>query len=675
MKRWAALSWVVLFAACAPRPQASSRVYHPDHKFPAFNGALARAAFAPLPLGSVKPRGWLRDQLQIQADGLSGHIEEVWPDLGPDNGWRGGRGESWERGPYYLDGLIPMAFLLDDAALQAKMQVWMDWNLSHQHQDGSFGPARGQDWWPDMVFLKALLQYEEASGDERVAPFLERYFAHLKAELPQRRLDSWRKTRSDEEKRLGEDRVSYLDRWQYYRWTEMVLSLLWQYRRTGSPELLVLAQELKKEGFDWGKNFRDMPYKKKSRRDQVFLSNHGVNNAMGMKANALAWLLEGKPAQRSTATQPLEALNRWHGQANGAFAADEELAGSDPSQGTELCTVVEEMYSLEAMLWASGDPALGDALERLAFNALPATFSGDCWRHQYDQQVNQIEVSEAERAWSNNGPRSNIFGLEPQWGCCTANFHQGWPKLVEHLWMASPDGGLALMSYGPSHLELDLPSGNKVQAEVTGSYPFDGKISVKLELQRSEAFPLRLRIPAWVTGASVTVGEQEQHPVAGRFLELKRTWNSGDSVEIHFVMPARAQAWGAGTIVMRGPLLFALPIAAREVTRGGQHWSDQELFATEPWNLAPLLKPGAEIPAAQIDRRPALAQAFDPKDPPLKLRVTAKVVSNWVRQDNSAGPLPAQAQLEGAESSAILVPYGAAKLRVSVFPRIPGEHL
>jgi DUF1680 family protein len=390
-----------------------------------------------------------------------------------------------------------------------------------------------------------------------------------------------------------------------------------------------------------------------------------------MKANALAWLLEGKAAQRARAAQPLEALNRWHGQANGAFAADEELAGTDPSQGTELCSVVEEMYSLETLLWVSGDPALGDALERLAFNALPAAFSSDCWRHQYDQQVNQIEVSEAPRAWSNNGPRANLFGLEPQWGCCTANFHQGWPKLVEHLWMATPDGGLALMSYAPSQLELDLPSGNRVKAEVTGSYPFDGEITVKLDLQRSEAFPLKLRIPAWVTGASVSVGGQEQHPVPGQFLDLKRTWNSGDSVAIHFVLPAKAQAWGSGTIVLRGPLLFALPVAAKESARGREHWSDQELFATEAWNLAPQLKVGAEIPAAQIERRPALTQVFDPKDPPLSLRVPARSVMNWIRQDNSAGPLPVEPRFEGAERTVALVPYGAAKLRVSVFPRVP----
>ena len=80
---------------------------------------LFPGVFTPLPLGSIRPAGWLRAQLQIQANGLSGHLDETWPDVGPNCGWLGGTGESWERGPYYLDGLIPLAYLLDDAAPQS----------------------------------------------------------------------------------------------------------------------------------------------------------------------------------------------------------------------------------------------------------------------------------------------------------------------------------------------------------------------------------------------------------------------------------------------------------------------------------------------------------------------------------------------------------------------------
>ena len=121
---------------------------------------LAPSAFHALPLGTVRPAGWLRRQLEIQANGLSGHLDETWVDVGPNSGWLGGTGESWERGPYYLDGLIPLAWLLGDERLKAKAQKYIEWVLTHQAANGMFGPSSNDDWWPRIVALKALTQYE-----------------------------------------------------------------------------------------------------------------------------------------------------------------------------------------------------------------------------------------------------------------------------------------------------------------------------------------------------------------------------------------------------------------------------------------------------------------------------------------------------------------------------------
>jgi uncharacterized protein len=79
---------------------------------------LRATALEPLPLGSIKPSGWLKDQLGIQAAGLSGHLDEFWPDI-KESAWFGGKAEGWERVPYWLDDVVPLAYLLDDVSLQA----------------------------------------------------------------------------------------------------------------------------------------------------------------------------------------------------------------------------------------------------------------------------------------------------------------------------------------------------------------------------------------------------------------------------------------------------------------------------------------------------------------------------------------------------------------------------
>jgi hypothetical protein len=141
------------------------------------------------------------------------------------------------------------------------------------------------------------------------------------------------------------------------------------------------------------------------------------------------------------------------------------------------------------------------------------------WAHQYDQQVNQVAATVARRNWD-NGPDANIFGLEPNFGCCTANMHQGWPKFVKSMVMGNPDGGLALITYGPCEAILHLPTGRVKLVEET-NYPFDGKITLHLSLTTPANFPLILRIPAWASGAIVSTGDHLEYPQPGSFTGLK----------------------------------------------------------------------------------------------------------------------------------------------------------
>ena len=585
------------------------------------------------------PKGWLLDQLRIQAQGLSGHLDEFWPDLGPNSSWLGGTGEGWERGPYFLDGLVPLAYLTRDAALIAKVRKWMDWTLDHQQPDGWLGPVKNKDWWPNYVMLKALTQFQEATGDPRVIPAMERYFACQAKHLEERPLKEW----------------------AIFRWHDEVLSVLWLYNRNGDRTLLDLARRLHQQGHDWEAQFADFQTREKVTRQQAGLSTHGVNTAMALKAAAVWWLITGEKGDRASLYQMFEALDRYHGQPNGIFSADEHLAGRDPSQGTELCAVVEAMFSLEQDLAIFGDPLFGDRLEKIAYNALPATLSKDLWAHQYDQQANQVMCSISNHRWATNGPESNIFGLEPNFGCCTANMHQGWPKLAASLWMATPDGGLAAVAYGPSEV-----SANGVTIEERTGYPFREMVTLLVNPSMPVTFPLVLRIPAWAAEAAVAVNGQPQPGVKpGDFFRIARNWKAGDRVELRFPMKVRTSTWFNNSIsVERGPLVFSLKIGEswHKIKQTGPA-ADWEVYPTTPWNYA--LAPDA----MQASEKPLGRQPFDSENAPVEIAAKARRLPEWTLVDDSPGPLPSSPVTSKRPEEAItLVPYGAAKLRITAFP-------
>ena len=602
---------------------------------------LQPGAFQPLPLTSVMPKGWLLDQLRIQAQGLSGHLDEFWPDLGPSSAWLGGDGEGWERGPYFLDGLVPLAYLTKDAALIAKVRKWMDWTLDHQQPDGWLGPVKNTDWWPNYVMLKALAQFQEATGDPRVIPAMERYFAYQAKHLDERPLKEW----------------------AIFRWHDEVLTVLWLYNRNGDRALLDLARRLHQQGHDWEAQFADFKTRERVVRPHADLSNHGVNTAMAMKAAAVWWLITGDQGDRANLYQMFTALDRYHGQPNGIFSADEHFAGRDPSQGTELCAVVEAMFSLEQDLAILGDPLFGDRLEKIAYNALPGTLTKDLWAHQYDQQANQVMCSISNHRWATNGPESNIFGLEPNFGCCTANMHQGWPKLAASLWMAAPEGGFAAVAYGPSEV-----TANGVTVEERTDYPFRETVTLMVNPSKPVSFPLVLRIPEWAAGATVAVNGVQQNGVkAGEFFRVARTWNRGDRVDLRFPMAVRTSTWYNNSIaVERGPLVFSLKI--------GESWhrikqtgpaADWEVYPTTPWNYA-LVPGGMQVTEKAIARQP-----FDSENAPVEITATARRLPEWTLVDDSPGPLPmSPVSSKRPEETVTLVPYGAGKLRITAFPAL-----
>jgi DUF1680 family protein len=625
----------------------------------------------PLPLGAIKPAGWLKRQLEIQANGLSGYLDEFWPDVA-DSSWIGGKAEGWERGPYWLDGFIPLAIHLDNADFKARAQKWIDYILKTQKEDGWLGPLKGNpdpnsrlsqfDVWPRFILLKAMTQWQEATGDRRIVPAMTRFLRRLDQVL--------------DEKPLAE--------WARVRWADLSLSIYWLYDRTREPWLLDLAAKVHKQGLDWAKLGRDYPYREKVTRAELekfrdaaggqwindqFGATHGVNIAMGVKAPGVWSRQSGKRGDFAAALSLLDHLDRYHGQATGMFAADEHVAGRHPSQGTELCAVVELMFSIENLLAIRPYVRLADRLESVAFNALPATFSDDMWAHQYDQQVNQVvcKISK-ERIYSNNGPESNLFGLEPTFGCCLANMHQGWPKFVSHLWMKTRDGGLIAFSYAPCDVKT-----KDLEVKVRTDYPFNERIAITVTMPKATRFPLQLRIPEWADGATVAVGNDRADKArAGTFHRINRRWSGETQITLTLPMKLRIEKrFNDAVAIKRGPLLFALQM--------GQDWrklrdkkptADWEVHPTTPWNYAVALKEDTiRVETIQLAKSP-----FSPTLPAVRLHAKARRVRGWDLVKNAAdAPPKSPIRSEEPLEDIVLIPYGSAKLRLSEFPVLASE--
>ena len=213
----------------------------------------------------------------------------------------------------------------------------------------------------------------------------------------------------------------------------------WLYNLTGEEFLLDLAKALFQQTDPWWKVQGAFPGQVPPgfAHTPLTMLTHGVNNAMGLKTAALMYSQTGEEHLQNATRWGLQNLMRHHGQPHGMFATDEHLNGTSPTAGCELCAVCEMMFTLEEVLRLQGDSAYADRLESIAYNALPAAFTEDMWAHQFDQQVNQVLVSIAKRKWSNNFDDANLYGLEPNYGCCTANLHQAWPKFVKSLAMAT----------------------------------------------------------------------------------------------------------------------------------------------------------------------------------------------------------------------------------------------
>lgn len=636
---------------------------------------LRQNPYTELPIGAIKPEGWLKEMLIRQKNGATGHLDSLYPlVMNHRNGWLGGDGDQWERGPYWIDGLLPLAYILDDEALIAKVKPWVEWTLNSQQPDGYFGPSKdyghepglqrnnSRDWWPKMVMLKVLQQYYSATGDQRVVKFMTNYFRYQLKELPAKPLDHW-------------------TFWARYRGGDNLLIVYWLYNITGDKFLLELGDLLYKQTFDYTQAFLDGDMLSKAG------SIHCVNLAQGIKTPMIYYQRHPDQKYKEATEKGFADIRKYNGMAHGLYGGDEALHGNDPTQGSELCSAVEMMFSLENILGITGEVQYADHLEKIAFNALPTQISDDFMSRQYFQQANQVMITRHTRNFDvNHGGTDVCYGLLTGYPCCTSNMHQGWPKFTQNLWYATPDGGIAALIYSPNTVNTFVAGGTPVTIHEETNYPFGESVKFTLQMDNQSkfaSFSFHLRVPEWCKKGLIKInGKTWQEPGGNQVVKVSRQWKSGDVVELVLPMHIFKNTWHENSVsIERGPLVYALKIReeAKEVNNEkdpvayGDHFL--EVRPTSPWNYGLNDIADDKLGEQYIFEKKGEAAAFpwNAENVPVLIKAKARRIPSWQLYNEMAGPIPYSITygLEaGKEEDIILIPYGATRLRISQFPVI-----
>ena len=653
--------------------------------YPGNRSPLKPLCFIKLPIGHIIPGGWVLKYLQLQRDGLTGHLGEIsaWLDK-KNNAWYSGNGQGdhgWEEVPYWLKGFGDLGYILKDEKIIAETKKWLEKVFQSQTTDGYFGPrivetqhqdntGVTQDLWPNMVMLWCMQSYYEYSMDRRVIPFMTKYF-------------KWQTT-------VPDSKLLKIY-WENSRGGDNLFSIYWLYNRTGEKWLLDLAKKIHRNTANWAEP-EDLP------------NWHNVNIAQCFREPA-TYFMQTKDTSFLNATyRDFHLVRDLYGQVpGGMFGADENARKgySDPRQAVETCGMVEQMASDEILTSFTGDPMWADNCEDIAFNTYPAAVMPDFKALRYLTAPNMV-VSDGKNhapGIQNEGPflMMNPFSSR----CCQHNHAQGWPYYAEHLWMATPDNGIAAILFSSSKVTWKVTNNknSEVTLKQTTNYPFDDHIKIEVDVSSAINFPLYLRIPNWCDNARVVINGKpvETSIKANSYLRVLNKWEKGDVIELILPMKLVIRKWekNKNSVSLNyGPLTFSLKISesyklmdSKLFAQGDSKWQPNanqnqwpayEIYPAGMWNYGLVLRDKPLSVQFEVIKRswPPSDFPFTQEEVPIIIKTKGKIIPSWTLDKYGlCGLLPqSPVTVNTTEENIELIPMGAARLRISAFPVIEDSH-
>jgi hypothetical protein len=491
-------------------------------------------------------------------------------------------------------------------------------------------------------------------------------------------------------------------------------AMVWLYGKTGDKQLLDLAEntylEMDRRGI-FPDDSLELCFDYMLSED--FADCHGVSYCEVGKLGAVLYAVTGKQKYLDVSAAAYRTLERYSMLVDGVPSSAEFMHGKTGLDSHETCVVTDFTWGLGYLMNAQGEAAYADQLEKAIFNALPGCVGEDFKTLQYFSSPNQV-IADAHSNHNLFCQGTGLMSFRPNPGteCCPGNVNRAMPDFVGRMWERDRDGGVVASVYGPSSFTFKIDNIPITITEET-DYPFSEQILFRFSLPegKSAEFDFVYRIPGWCESAGVNVnGEPETGLFARTFRTLRRVFQDGDRVELTLPMAIRISRWPEnGVAVERGPLVFALKIKQDwRIDPDDEHSTKSfpayNFYAASPWNYAIVLPPDDELRYFNIKTRPVGERPFSLDGAPITISAKARRLDGWdLRRETavienhipfarvSDDELAAQpiawgdfaftpalptacdiGKMSGELEDIELIPYGAAKLRISVFPSVKG---
>lgn len=639
-----------------------------------------------LPPGSIKPKGWLKHQLDLMLEGVTGRLYEYGKFFKEDaNGWFYDVKSGWEEVPLWLRGFYPLAVLTDNKRCLDIAQQYIDSAINSQDSDGYFGPSNlknmvgknGQtvtDIWPHMMILSPIISYYEYTDDKRVLPFIGKFFEFCK-NLPEEQFipasiegfGGWG----------GKEFGTFSPFLQYSRAGDMMPHLFWFYKKTNEEWVLNLITRVY--------NHIRPPW-------DEWLDHHAVNFAQRFAYDAIYFQLsKNKDHLNKSEYWYLQHLNTWGQMPRGIFAADERIRPgcTDPRQAYETCGMVEFTNNFYHLADITGETKYADRSEDLLLNHFPATYSPDFKAVHYVTAANMPKISKYKHHPFRNGRESSdrsYVAYTPHNRCCGHTFGIGWTFYANNLFKSTNDKGLAFFMYSACEVKAEVGSENHVVSIYADTdYPFNGKVDMKIKCEKSVKFPLYLRIPNWskkcflsINGKDVLESQQNS-----KWIVIDREWNSGDSIGVEFLMELSYTKWPVNQSITidRGPLSYSLKIneewtATKDIGiklyEGTEERPNYEVLPKSSWNYGICLDENSKFQDVSVKSKSSIdLNPWTVESAPIEIRLKGSKIKNWTLQDDTASELQVSpVKSDEPEELITMIPLGCAHLRMSCLPVI-----